>query len=66
MTGPKQRQIAEFAETGMTYRQVAEIVGMEHTTVRRCINRLRAKGAIPSAMECRAQYAAKIAAEVAK
>jgi IS30 family transposase len=66
VTASQARRIANLAETGLTYRQVAAIVGMEHTTVRRCINRLRAKGAIPSAMACRAEYAKRVAAEVMK
>jgi DNA-binding Lrp family transcriptional regulator len=66
VTAQDNRRIAELAKTGMTYRQVAAVVGLDATTVRRRINRLRANGSIPPAIECRAQYAAKLAAMVAK
>ena len=60
------RRIASLAKTGLTCRQVAAIVGMGEDATRHRIARMRKAGTIPSAMECRAQYAARVAAEVAK
>lgn len=66
VTARQNRQIAKLAKTGLTYRQVAAIVGLGDTATRHRIARMRKAGTIPPAMECRAQYAARVAAEVVK
>jgi transposase len=59
-------RIAKLAQTGMTYRQVAAIVGLGDTATRHRIARMRKAGTIPPAIECRARYADKVAATVMK
>lgn len=66
VNGHQNRQIAALAKNGLTYRQVAAIIGLGEDATRHRIARMRKAGTIPPAMECRARYADKVAAMVMK